>query len=100
MNFEKPTPIGFTIYTKSGCPYCIQAKELLQYETPEPKIIDCDSYLKEDRDSFLLFIHTLSNTNHRTFPMIFKNGDFLGGFTETKEFQAKQCVNWNVIEFS
>lgn len=85
MDYIFPSNSGWTIYTKSDCPYCIKAKLLLSKENPEPLIVNCDDYLKEDRSSFLLYIKYLIGKEYKTFPMVFKNGTFVGGYTETQE---------------
>ena len=93
MNFEKPTSEGYTLYTKSKCPYCIKVKELLKDVVPEPRIIDCDSYLTEPKvkEDFLSFIQSINGKiDHRTFPMVFYNGQFIGGFTDTQSFFEKE----------
>jgi len=40
--------------------------------------------LIENREGFLAFIKELVGKEYRTFPMIFRSGYFIGGFTETK----------------
>ena len=100
IEFELPLDIGFTIYTKSNCPYCTKAKQLLNTEIPTPKIINCDNYLQTSREPFLKFIEKQANKQHKTFPIIFKNGIFLGGFTETKDYIEKQSIPWDNMGFS
>ena len=83
MEYELPSKENYTIYSKSGCTYCVKAKQLLVNEAHE--IIDCDDYLVDDKEGFLAFMQTLIGKEYRTFPMIFdKGGQFLGGFTELK----------------
>jgi len=43
-------------------------------------------YLKENRNSFLEFVDKLSGTKPRTFPMVFLNNRFIGGYMETKKY--------------
>lgn len=90
MEFEKPSITGYTIYSKSRCPFCTKAKVLLEEE--EHIIIDCDQYLIDDttKQQFLQFIENLINKEYRTFPMIFKDGQFIGGFNETKVYYDKE----------
>jgi len=90
MVFEKPSSTGYTIYSKSRCPFCTKAKVLLEEEPYT--IIDCDQYLVDDttKQQFLLFIENLIGKEYRTFPMIFKDGEFIGGFNETKVFYDKE----------
>ena len=77
----QPTSEGFTVYTKTGCKYCSMVKELLQEEAVT--YILCDEYLAVDREVFLAFIESKGGKDHKTFPMVFFDGKFVGGFTET-----------------
>ena len=91
MEFAKPSDKGFTIYSKSGCPYCIKAKTLLNGETLT--VIDCDPYLINTKDAFLEFIKELSNKDHKTFPMIFKNDTFIGGYSNLLNYLKEDWDN-------
>jgi len=97
INFEKPNPNGYMVYTKINCPYCIKVKDLLlgNVVDKEITIINCDKYLMEPeiKEKFLEFIKSVNGgINHRTFPMVFYDGKFIGGFMETEKFYAKQTV--------
>ena len=86
-NFVPPSQEGFTIYTKSNCPFCDKVKILFMNNNPQPNYINCDEYLNGNyRDTFLHFIKQYTVREHRTFPMVFLKGEFIGGFTETIEF--------------
>lgn len=87
-NYELPSEQGYTIYTKSQCSFCVKSKTLLKAEPFT--MIDCDEYVIEDKESFLKFIENLIGKSYRMFPMIFYDGEFLGGFAETKEHYEKQ----------
>jgi glutaredoxin len=86
--FQRPLKNGYTIYTKSGCSFCIKAKGLLSKYNPY--IVNCDSYLSENKDLFLRYIQTLTMIPYRTFPMIFFDGYFVGGYTEIKMHLDKE----------
>jgi len=98
LTFEKPNTNGYMIYTKTNCPYCTKVKDLLLHNDKlnvEITIINCDKYLIEPeiKEKFLEFIKTVNGgINHRTFPMVFYDGKFIGGFMETEKFYAKQTV--------
>jgi len=94
MNFFAPLEIGFTIYTKRGCSYCTDVKKLLIEKDTCFLEIDCDKYLMDDKEGFLTFIKERANKEHRTFPIVFKNGKFIGGFTETK-LHFDKCLSFN-----
>jgi len=96
MNFELPSEIGYTIYTKSQCSYCVKAKNLLKNEPYT--MIDCDEYVIEAKEEFLLFIENLIGKPYRTFPMVFKDGQFIGGFSETKT-QYEKDLAFSETEF-
>ena len=88
MEFEKPSTSGFTIYSKSGCPGCMRVKSLLMIE--RFRLIDCDEYMFEDKDSFLLFIKSLAGQDVKIFPMVFYDSKFIGGYQETQTFLTQK----------
>ena len=83
MSFTEPLKTGFTIYSKSGCVNCKKVKDLLKDKNHEFTIVDCDDYLLFDYDNFLLFLKTIVGKDYKTFPIVFYNGDFVGGYKET-----------------
>jgi glutaredoxin len=89
VEFTKPSETEFTIYSKSGCVYCRNVKELLESKQINYKMIDCDEYLIENKKEFLFFIETLSNREWTTFPIVFNKNQFIGGFNDTKEYLEK-----------
>ena len=91
MDFILPSSTGFTIYTKSNCKYCTLVKELLYEDIRNNNvlIVDCDNYLQpQTKEVFIEFIRQCigSNQQYRTFPMVFLGGNFVGGYTETRNF--------------
>lgn len=74
--YIKPTK-GYTIYTKSLCPSCTEVKKIL----PHAKYVNCDKYL-EEVDDFLDFIWSLTDKTPTSFPMVFKDGEYIGGYKE------------------
>jgi len=85
MEFEEPSNTVFTIYSKSGCTFCTKVKKLLLEKNYAFDLIDCDDYLIEDKEKFLEFIKEHAGKEYKTFPMVFRCGTFVGGFTETKK---------------
>ena len=63
MEYELPSKVNYTIYSKSGCPACNKAKLLLQNENIE--IIDCDDYIINDKTAFLDFMRNLIGTEYK-----------------------------------
>jgi len=84
----EPVPLGFTVYTKESCPYCVRAKNALQGEYGV-KYVKCDDFLK-DKEIFLNEMGIWCGRVYRTFPMIFYDGVFLGGFTELDVWLRKR----------
>ena len=74
-----------TIWTKSNCPYCVQAKALLEQqgiEYEERKI--GSGYTKEN---------LLESVPHaKTVPQIFLDGELVGGFAELKARFSKDYI--------
>ena len=96
MEYEPPASKNYTIYSKSGCPSCSKAKTLLKDE--EVLLIDCDEFLIEDKEDFLEYMMTIIGKEYRMFPMIFKDGIFIGGFSDLKPIYEREQVLKN-LEF-
>ena len=84
MDFFEPLKTGFTVYSKSGCYNCTKVKQLLLDKQIFFLDVSCDEYLLEDKEKFLSFIKERANKEYRTFPMVFNDGKFVGGFSETQ----------------
>ena len=77
-----PQKKGYTIYTKDGCAYCNLAKQLLNIYTPT--IIDCNDLYLDNKTGFFEKMMDYTKKTHKTFPLIFHNGAFIGGYSEIK----------------
>ena len=97
MEFQKPSDSEFTVYSKSGCNYCLKVKTLLRDSNQLFNIIDCDDYIIEDKTKFLLFIETLSKREIKQFPIIFHKGNIIGGFNETFQYIRKLLLSFEDI---
>lgn len=86
MKIPCPGSDTYTIYSKSGCLYCTKAKALLQNERVPPLVVDCDEFLLEKKEEFLNLMKSIIGYEYKLFPMIFKNGCFIGGYNKTKDF--------------
>lgn len=97
MEFIEPSKNGFTIYSKSGCINCNKVKLLLKETKKDVNvtIIDCDDYIIEDKENFLLFMKNTANQDCKQFPMIFYDGLFVGGYHETKIFIDKEFLTFD-----
>jgi glutaredoxin len=95
-----PAQTGYTIFTKTACPYCVMAKNLLKDENPQ--VLECDEYLfsPQTKEHFLQYIQNLTGKSYRTFPMVFKDGVFIGGYTDTKEwYQLEKAFTNEIADF-
>ena len=89
----------YTIYTKQACTYCRKIKELLAEEKPVPIYISVDDILENQKEDFLAFIERKTGIPHRTFPMVFYEGKFIGGYIETlrRREMERMLLKENVI---
>ena len=85
VEFFTPEKNTYTIYSKSGCPKCIKVKHFLHGVNVAPTIVDCDEYIIENREEFLKFIETHAGTAVKVFPMVFYDGEYIGGYEETEK---------------
>lgn len=72
----------YTIYGKTGCSACIQAKQLLESKQAEYEYVLLG--LNYSLDEF----YSIAPKTHRAFPMIAVDGKYLGGLIELKEVLA------------
>lgn len=91
MNYciHQPKKGEITVYSKSGCPNCVSVKNLLKENNIKFTIIDCDEYILENKGAFLQFISNLAGKEYKTFPMVFDDTKFIGGFIETGKYLEK-----------
>jgi len=84
----------YVIYTKNNCKYCENVKILLKDVKPEPQIILCDNYLTDDKtkNDFLKEMSCKIGQEYRTFPMVFFNNRFIGGYEKTLRFYERSCM--------
>ena len=92
MNITRPAMDSYTIYSKSVCLYCTKAKGLLQNERIPTLIVDCDKFLLGNKEEFFDQMKSLIGYEYKTFPMIFKNGRFIGGYNKTKDFYEESKI--------
>lgn len=97
MDFIKPAKNGFTVYSKSNCPYCVTVKKIIKEHFFLLEEINCDEYILENKNEFLKFIEDISGKNHKSFPIVFYGDNFLGGSCETIEFIQKLLLSFEDI---
>ena len=69
-----------TLYTKETCPYCINAKRLLDEKGISYTDIDVYDMSKEERAAV-----AVKTNNYRTVPQIFIGDTFIGGFDQLNQ---------------
>ena len=70
---------GYTILTKEGCIWCTKVKELVM----RAHYIPCDKLL-ENKETFFKEVDELTGKQYRTFPMVFLDKVFIGGYEDVK----------------
>lgn len=70
---------GYTVLTKEGCKWCTKVKSLLTSAC----YISCDKLL-EDKETFFKEVDALAGKQYRTFPMVFFDKVFIGGYEDVK----------------
>jgi glutaredoxin len=98
MDFPEPSLISYTVYSKSECLNCTRVKVLIEGDDEDVwtdnntylTIHECDEYIKNSREEFLAFMKKKTNVEIKSFPIVFFNGEYIGGFVETKQFIEKR----------
>jgi len=72
------TDIKVMLYSKTGCGYCVRAKELLR----EKGIPYEEVELTNKKD---LIIKLVNQTGQNTVPYVFVNDEFIGGYHELRD---------------
>lgn len=89
MEFPNPKKTQITVYSKSACNNCTKVKNLLKDKSVLFNVIDCDEFILENKEEFLVFITNIIGKEFRTFPMVFNNCKFIGGYNETISYIDK-----------
>ncbi len=76
----------FTAYVRSGCSYCANLMEIFKNNHSSTIIINCDPYIRQNKPKFLEEMNSRLAVAWATFPMVFYNGVFIGGYTETIQY--------------
>lgn len=89
MEFPSPQKGIINVYSKSGCINCTKVKTLLKEKNMAFDVIDCDEFILENKEEFLLFMQKLIGKEYKIFPMVFDNDIFIGGYNETNNYISK-----------
>lgn len=105
MNIPEPVENMFTIYSKSYCIYCTKVELLLEdyfeqlddSEIHEYRKINCDKYFEkeDDKKEFKKKIEIWAGFIPNTFPMVFYDKKFIGGFEEIQEYLKCKMMKFN-----
>ena len=95
MDFAFPNKTGFVIYSKNECIFCSKVKMMLEECSLDFNEIKCDKYILDDKSSFLSFMSEISMKTINTFPIVFYNNNFIGGYNETAKFVEKLQVKFD-----
>lgn len=94
MEIQEPASKGFTVYSKSGCPQCWTVKHHIKEKHFLLTDVNCDEYLLEDKEAFLDTIQQYTKVSQKTFPMVFYEGKYLGGWSQTIDFIDKMLLSF------
>lgn len=78
---------NFTVYSKSGCPYCSKIVEVLDHIKASYTVYSLGEHF--DKDSFYGEFG-----NGTTFPQILLNGKKLGGCVDTIKYLKEEQIVW------
>lgn len=78
-----------TIYSKTYCPFCVRAKNLLERKGIEFEEVMVDS-------DPALFADLKKRSGMMTVPQIFINDELVGGYTELAELEDKGLLDAKV----
>ena len=73
----------YTIYSKPNCSFCLQAKQLLEMEQLRFEYLQLGTHYNLD-----VLMEMFPNA--RTFPMIVKDGEVVGGYNDLVEHLKQQ----------
>lgn len=88
MIFPEISIQGITVLTKSNCINCVKLKGYLFDNDIEYKPINCDEYYKDEESTKQLrhYLITLTGKTNNSYPMVFLNGVYLGGYHNLLDF--------------
>lgn len=80
----------FIVYTKTDCLNCAKVKLLLRDKSKI--IVNCDDLLSSDRQSFVSEMEKKMKCKFKSFPMIFIDDVYLGGYEELMDYLQFELV--------
>ena len=79
---RSPTKEVWTIYTMKGCGYCNDAKKLLKARKEKKRGVRVNVIKGEGSPSVVRKMKAIGRENYDTWPKIFLNGKFIGGYSD------------------
>ena len=83
----------YTIFTKSQCKYCDNIKSLMMNEKEDVEYIQCDELLRINREYFIDFMKKRTNKELITFPIVFYDGEYVGGYDDYNQKVKQRCFD-------
>lgn len=77
----------FTVFGKPNCPYCTQAKNLLESKDLKVSYVDIVADPPK-REVMFALVKQATGSAPRTVPQIFYGSEYIGGFEELKKYLA------------
>jgi len=91
MEFPLPIDDDFVIYGAENCKWCKQTKLELQKRNIVFVYHDIDSFGIDRKDTVeILRMHAGLPEKHRTIPIVYRHGTFLGGYESVMKIIEKQ----------
>lgn len=81
-----------TVYYKIGCPYCENTKNLIKKHKLNSRKYDVNDFGGLNNVISMLKINKYKIGNHQTVPIIFADGQFIGGNDEFETFLNKNIT--------
>jgi glutaredoxin len=82
---------AFTIYSKPDCPYCDDAKTLIEQHGEKYNVITLGVDLS--KEAFVKLILARTGKVVDTVPQVFLTRTYIGGFTDLASYYAKEDKN-------
>ena len=80
----------YTVYHKIGCPYCENTKKLIINNKLKYRLYDVDEFGGIENVVTMLKKNGYKIGNHKTVPIVFGDGEFIGGNNEFEKFINKK----------
>ena len=82
--------MAYLIIGRSTCPYCVGAEQLLKDKMITHQRLDLDLLPSMAYDILSTILH--EHLEYQYVPMIFHDGEFIGGLSELKTHIADTCT--------